>query len=212
MSNEFNTQGIINDETYVEPETFITDKTVELEPLYDLLKSGRYKQTIGEDFFPEIITLGDRVFMGSTRWYRKENLEHRYEWLFTFDSNNRLVDDYKSTNGYLELYPKYTLVRLISETMSPESVEIEAAFKMSSNEYYKQYPDSRTVIKVVETEIDNAPKVDTPEFLYVPKPYQLLKNIDPKAVGLFDNLTPELIAIRKLLKDVHEGVIKLQRP
>ena len=51
MSNEFNTQGIINDETYVEPETFITDKTVELEPLYDLLKSGRYKQTIGEEFF-----------------------------------------------------------------------------------------------------------------------------------------------------------------
>ena len=212
MSTEFNAHEITSDETYVEPETFITDKTVELEPLYDMLKSGKYKQTIGEDFFPEIITIGDRVFVGSSRWYRKENLDHRYEWLFTFDSNNRLVDDYKSTNGYLELYPKYILVRLVSETTAPESVEIEAAFKMSSNEYYKQYPDSRTVIEVVKTEIDKNSKVDTPEFLYVPKPFQLLKEIDPKMVGMIDNATPELLAIRKLLKDVHDGVIKLQRP
>lgn len=202
-------QNSVADESYIEPTSFITNDTVKLDTLFNLLKSGKYKELIGEDFFPEILNMGDNVFIQSSRLVRTDII-HKYEWYFTFDKNVNLIDEYKSS-GYLQLFPGYTLVRLSGETKAPNSVILDAIFKLSNDKYYKKYSDPTTKVEVVETEMPESVNTDNkPAFLYVPKPVAAEVSVEDLRKLEVGEKIPDIPLLRSvgiLLNDIREGKI-----
>lgn len=198
-------------ESYTKPQKFITDKTVEMAPLYDLINSGEYIEKIGEDFFPEIVHTSNGVFMAPSRFVRGKDLINQYEWWFTFDANHKLIEDYKSS--YMELHPKYMLAKLVSPSLNQETVTAEAIFNLDSTRYYTKYPeDTTTHITVVESD-DNTEKKG-PEIMFVPAPSKYLSALAASQTqGLIVMEVPlEVKVVRDLLNDIRNGVIKLTRP
>lgn len=206
-----NHEKLEHDEIFEEPKKFITDKIVEMAPLYELIKSGEYVEKIGENFFPEIVRTDNGVFMAPSRFARGKDFINQYEWWFTFDANHTLIEDYKSS--YMELHPKYMLAKLVSPSLNQETVTIEAIFHLDSTRYYTKYPeDTTTHVTIVESEGDT--KIEEPGIIFTPVPIKYITGMVVKqGQGLAQEEVPlEVKVVRDLLNDIRSGGIKLTRP
>lgn len=136
--------------------------------LYELLKSGKYKEFLMPDYFPDVMYMenDNTLYMRSTH-YRRMNEAPTNFWFFVFDKSGHYLGE--ATSGYIRLDPDYSLLH-ISALRAPRSydpmetrrglqcIEVIGAYDLSSNRY-KVVSDEKEsrVIPAVEYDDNGVP-------------------------------------------------------
>ena len=117
--------------------------------LYDMLLSGDYHDELPSCILPNTVcefsvSVGkDIVFIKNNRYYNYNDVQPRYQWIFTFSSNGKLACDL--TPGYIELYPNYKILSIISTTPHGSSISIDGVYDLQSSAFNNVYELGTTI-------------------------------------------------------------------
>ena len=162
--------------------------------LYEMLASGAYKNEIAQCVFPEITHVldengNDAIFMTNNRYYNYNDVQPRYQWFITFSENGKIASDLNP--GYIELYPNYKILSIISTTPHSSSLFVDGLYDLNSRSYNTIY-EVNGVTKPMHDGYGNP--IEKPE------------GAETKLIPVSDKLTMEMSVIYNQIKN---GTIKL---
>ena len=109
-------------------------------PLYDLIKSGAYKNKLPEGFFPDVTIMENgAVFMPTTRRDIVDNIPI-FEWYFTAIKDGAILKEF--TNDQMELNRNYILIKFTNTSTLCKTIQLAGIYDLSSNEYI-EYHDTQ---------------------------------------------------------------------
>lgn len=114
-------------------------------PLFDLLKSGAYKNKLPEGFFPNISIINNgSVFMDTTRRDIVDNIPI-FEWYFTALKQGAILKEFM--NDQMELNRNYLLIKFTNTSTLCKTIQLAGIYDLSSNEYIEYHDINPNSIK-----------------------------------------------------------------
>lgn len=105
--------------------------------LYDLIKTGAYKNKLPEGFFPNISIINNgAVFMDTTRRDIVDSIPV-FEWYFTALKNGTVLKEFM--NDQMELNRNYLLIKFTNRSTLCKTIQLSGIYDLSSNEYIEYH-------------------------------------------------------------------------
>lgn len=139
---------------------------VNLDKLYDMIKSKRYLELMPPNFFPEIEIADDVLYMKSSNFVKEDSFSPTMQQFFyVFDKNG--VNSKEVTPGFIAIYPYDSLLKVSGNSKSPETLDIIGAYSLQCDLYTPIHSKLGSKTTVVDEEDDTIE--DEPKTFYVPK-------------------------------------------
>ena len=114
-----------------------TDSIYGQPPLFDLIKSGAYKNKLPEGFLPNVsIQNNGALFMDTTHRDIIDNIPI-FEWYFTAIKDGPILKEFM--NDQMELNRNYILIKFTNSSPLYKTIQLAGIYDLSSDEYIEYH-------------------------------------------------------------------------